>query len=78
MDNIKFKFKAYQENKNIVVHVIVDGAEAIFRYSDPEAVSAIAENMKQILDYAIEDYLIRKKFKDQLENELDDWLKNEG
>lgn len=76
MNDFKFKFKAYKENEKIVVHIVVDGAEAIFRYSDPSAISLIAENMGQMLDYAIEDYMVREKFKDQIENELHEWIED--
>jgi len=78
VDNLKFRFKAYKDHDKVVVHIVVDGAEAIFRYNNPDAVSMIAENMKQILDYAIEDYMVREKFKDQIENELEEWINDEG
>lgn len=76
MDKLNFSFKAYSENNNIVVHVKMDGAEAVFRYTDPDAVAILAENMSVILDYAVDDYTLSKKFKQQLNDELEDWLNN--
>ena len=76
MDNLNFTFKAYSDNDKIVVHVKMDGAEAVFRYTDPEAVALLAENMSPILEYAIDDYTLSKKFKQQLNDELEDWLNN--
>lgn len=74
MDNLNFKFKAYQDEDKVVVHVVVDGAEAIFRYNDADSVALLAENMKYMIDYAIEDYVLNKKFKEQIDNDLQDWL----
>ena len=72
-----FTFRAYAEDDKIIVHVKIDGAEAIFRYTDSDAIAKLALNMKDILDYAVDDYVLRKTFKDQIDNELDDWLKDE-
>ena len=76
MDELGFTFRAYAEDDKIIVHVKIDGAEAIFRYTDADAIAKLALNMKDIIDYAVDDYLLRKTFKDQLDNELDDWLKD--
>lgn len=76
MDDLNFSFRAYSENDNIVIHVKTDGAEAVFRYTDADAVSALAENMGAILDYAVDDFTLSKKFKKQIDDELEDWLNN--
>jgi hypothetical protein len=78
MDNLNFRFRAYAENENVVVHIKMDGAEAVFRYTDPDAVATLAENMGPILEYAIDDYTLSKNFKNQINNELEEWLKNES
>lgn len=77
MDNLEFRFKAYSENDKVIIHVKMDGAEAIFKYDDPEAVAHLAGNMKEIIEYAIDDYMLQEKFKEQLETGLDEWLKEE-
>jgi hypothetical protein len=77
VDDLNFSFRAYSENDKIVVHVKMEGAEAVFRYTDTEAVSILAQNMGAILDYAVDDYTLSKKFKQQLNDELEDWL-NDG
>lgn len=76
-DDINFKFKAYADGDSIIVHVKVDGAEAKFMYTDEESVAMLASNMKYILDYALEDYTLNKKFKAQIDNDLEGWL-NDG
>jgi hypothetical protein len=38
--------------------------------------SVLAENLEKILEYMWTDYLVRKEFSEQIENELDDWLDN--
>lgn len=78
MDDLNFKFKAYADGDEIVVKVLVDGAQAEFRYTDPESVGVLAANMKYILDYAVEDYVLNKRFKKQLEDELEEWINDEG
>jgi len=78
VDNLNFKFRAYSEDDKIVVHVKMEGAEAVFRYNDAVAVATLAENMGDILEYAIDDYTINKKFKQQINDELEDWLNNES
>jgi hypothetical protein len=77
VDDLSFKFKAFADGNEIVVRVIVDGAQAEFRYTDADSVGLLAANMKYILDYAVEDYMLNKKFKEQLNDELEDWL-NDG
>jgi hypothetical protein len=76
MDELDFVFKAYSENNKIIIHIKMDDAEAIFRYTDPESIAKLAENMSNILEYVIDDYDLREKFKQQLEDDLDDWLKD--
>ena len=77
MDDLNFKFRAYADGDKIVVHVTIDGAEAVFRYSDEESIGILAANMEHIIEYAVEDYMLNKKFKQQLETGLDEWLKEE-
>lgn len=77
-DDINFKFKAYADGDSIIVHIKVDGAEVKFMYTDEDAVAALASNMKYILDYAIEDYVLNKKFKEQIDNDLEGWLKEDN
>ena len=75
-DDLNFKFKAYADGDSIIVHIKVDGAEAKFMYTDEESVALLASNMKYILDYALEDYILNKKFKEQIDNNLEEWLNN--
>lgn len=77
-DDINFKFKAYAEGENIIVHIKVDGAEVKFIYTNEESVAALASNMKYILDYALEDYILNKKFREQIDNDLEGWLKEDS
>lgn len=78
MDNLNFKFKAYSDGEDIVIRVIIDGAQAEFRYSDPESIAILAENMRYIIDYAVEDYTLNKNFKYQIENDLQEWISDES
>jgi len=34
--------------------------------------------MKYILDYALEDYILNKKFREQIDNDLEGWLKEDS
>lgn len=76
MDDLNFKFRAYSDGDKIVVHVTINGAEAVFRYSNEESIGILAANMEKIIEYAIEDYTLNKMFKKQIETELDEWLKD--
>jgi hypothetical protein len=78
VDNLNFKFKAYADDKDIVICVIIDGAQAEFRYTNLESIATLAENMKYIIDYAVEDYTLNKNFKYQIENDLQEWISDES
>lgn len=77
MDNLNFKFSAYQEDEKIIVTISMDGAKAMFVYTDVDSMSVLVENIQKILNYAIDDFLLREKFKDQIDNELDNWINGE-
>lgn len=67
---------AHQEGDKTVIKVTLDDAEMIMKYKNKDSISVIAGNLDRILEYMWTDYLVRKEFSEQLENELDDWLEN--
>jgi len=66
---------AHQEGEKVVIKVILDDAEMIMKYKNKDSISVIAGNLDRILEYMWTDYLVRKEFSEQIENELDDWLR---
>jgi hypothetical protein len=67
---------AHQEGEKVVIKVILDDAEMIMKYKNKDSISVIAGNLDRILEYMWTDYLVRKEFSEQIENELDDWLRD--
>lgn len=77
MDNkYQVKMSAYQEGEKVVIKVNLDDAQLVMKYENKNSISVLAENLDKILEYMWTDYLVRKEFSEQLENELDDWLKD--
>jgi len=66
---------AHQEGEKVVIKVILDDAEMTMKYKNKDSISVIAGNLDRILEYMWTDYLVRKEFSEQIENELDDWLR---
>jgi hypothetical protein len=75
-DKYQVKMSAYQEGEKVVIKVTLDDAQLVMKYEDKNSMSVLAENLEKILEYMWTDYLVRKEFNEQLENELDDWLDN--
>ena len=75
-DKYQVKMSAYQEGEKVVIKVTLDDAQLVMKYEDKNSMSVLAENLEKILEYMWTDYLVRKEFSEQLENELDDWLDN--
>ena len=77
MDNkYQVKMSAYQEGEKVVIKVNLDDAQLVMKYENKNSISVLAENLDKILEYMWTDYVVRKEFSEQLENELDDWLKD--
>jgi len=76
MDEYQVRMSAHQEGEKVVIKVILDDAEMIMKYKNKDSISVIAGNLDRILEYMWTDYLIRKEFSEQIENELDDWLRD--
>ena len=75
MDEYQVRMSAHQEGEKVVIKVILDDAEMIMKYKNKDSISVIAGNLDRILEYMWTDYLVRKEFSEQIENELDDWLR---
>jgi hypothetical protein len=75
-DKYQVKMSAYQEGEKVVIKVTLDDAQLVMKYEDKNSMSVLAENLEKILEYMWTDYLVRKEFSEQIENELDDWLDN--
>lgn len=76
MEQYQVRLSAYQEGDRVVITVKLDDAEMIMKYSNKDSIAVIAENLDRILEYMWQDYLVRKEFNGQLENELEDWLRD--
>jgi len=76
MDEYQVRMSAHQEGEKVVIKVILDDAEMIMKYKNKDSISVIAGNLDRILEYMWTDYLVRKEFSEQIENELDDWLRD--
>lgn len=76
MEQYQVRMSAYHEKDKVVIKVSLDDAEMIIKYKNKDSISVIAGNLDRILDYMWTDYLVRKEFSEQLENELDDWLRD--
>jgi hypothetical protein len=77
MDEYQVRMSAHSEGEKIVIKVNLDDAEMIMKYKNKDSISVLAGNVDKILDYMWTDYLVRKEFSEQLNNELDDWLNDE-
>jgi hypothetical protein len=67
---------AHQEGEKVVIKVVLDDAEMTMKYKNKDSISVIAGNLDRIPEYMWTDYLVRKEFSEQIENELDDWLRD--
>ena len=78
MEQYNVKMSANLEKDGTVVIIVsTTNASMVMRYKDKEEIAVIASNLEKILDYMWTDYLVRKEFSEQIENELEDWL-NDG
>ena len=68
------RISAHREKDDIVIVAALEKANLVMRYSDKDQMAAIAENLERILDYMMNDYLVREDFKKQLDEGLDEWL----
>ena len=76
MDEYQVRMSAHQEGEKVVIKVVLDDAEMTMKYKNKDSISVIAGNLDRILEYMWTDYLVRKEFSEQIENELDDWLRD--
>ena len=78
MEQYNVKMSANLEKDGTVVIIVsTTNASMVMRYKDKEEIAVLASNLEKILDYMWTDYLVRKEFSEQIENELEDWL-NDG
>lgn len=76
MKEYQVKMAAELDGDFVFIKVVVDDATMTMRYKDKESIAVIASNLENILEYMWQDYLVRKEFSDQLNNELEDWLRD--
>lgn len=77
MKEYQVRMAAELDGDFVFIKVTVDDATMTMRYKDKDSISLIVENLDGILEYMWEDYLVRKEFNEQLDNELEDWLRDE-
>ena len=76
----KMRLSAHQEGDRTVIVAATDDAQMILKYTDKGKgqIEALIDSGEKILEYMWNDYLIRRNFTQQLENDLDKWLGDGG